>query len=125
MRNKVLKPALLVIAQGGPKKPNFDDKAADVHIDAFEARVDAVFFEELFDALDLDTEQAEARWSATLFELASDVKKRAEGALPLPVARRYRALAAGDRAFIGSAIKQGFRRSSTDIAGGPDESANA
>jgi CRISPR system Cascade subunit CasA len=124
MRNKVLKPALLVIAQGGPKKPNFEDEAADVHIDAFEQRVDALFFAELFDALDLEVAEAEARWSATLFELASDVKKRAERALPIPVARRFRALAAGDRAFIGSAIKQGFRRPSADLVEGSDDSAS-
>lgn len=124
MRNKVLKPALLVIAQGGPKKPNFEDEAADVHIDAFEQQVDAVFFAELFDALDPDAAEVEARWNATLFELASDVKKRAERALPIPVARRYRALAAGDRAFIGSAIKQGFRRPSADLVEGSDESAS-
>lgn len=124
MRNKVLKPALLAIAQGGPAKVNFDDKSADVHIDAFEARVDALFFAQLFDDADVDGSEAQPRWDETLFAAAMAVKKRAERSMPIPISRRQRALAAGDRAFFGSSIKQGFRRPTADVTGGSDERAN-
>jgi len=124
MRNKVLKPALLAIAQGGPAKVNFDDKAADVHIDAFEARVDALFFAQLFDDAELDASEAQPRWDATLLAEATAVKKRAERSIPIPISRRQRALAAGDRAFVGSSFKQGFRRPTADVTGGIDDRAS-
>ncbi len=124
MRNKVLKPALLAVAQGGPAKTNFDDRAADVHIAAFERQVDALFFEALFAALELDAAEATHAWDDTLLELARDVKQRAERALPLPVARRQRALAAGDRAFYGAARNQGFLRPEAEARGESNESAD-
>jgi DNA polymerase/3'-5' exonuclease PolX len=110
MRDGVLKHALLAIVQGGPTKINFKDKSAKVHLDAFEQRIDGLFFEHLFDAIGLEPEESESLWDALLLKEAKDVKKRAEGTLTIPISRRYKALAAGDRTFLDSSKKHKFYR---------------
>lgn len=107
VRLKVLKPALLTLLQGGPDKLNFKDERADAMCVRFDHLVDEAFFHELFEGAvaDVDDEVADARWQTTLKVQAADLFEEAFGALPVPIARRYRARARAEDVFEACAFK--------------------
>lgn len=106
VRLKVLKPALLTLLQGGPEKLKFDDDRADAFLARFERNLDREFFPLLFEHAATAPEAADTAFEETLFELAKGEFERAVGGVPLPAARRPRAIAYAERAFHGAARNQ-------------------
>lgn len=90
---KALRPALIVLHQGGPEEANWSNPATAKLVDAwqgaFDARVDAVFFPALWSALDLEQDAAALAWAEALSEIASDVFKQAANAAPERAERRF------------------------------------
>ncbi len=121
LSSKALRPALFTLLQGAPDKLDFKDPKAkgkaDVLLARFEQRVDADFFERLFDELtdDPHSAPAQAKRRAWLLELethARDILAIAESGSPLSFVRRYRARAAAESVLAG-AIRNHFK----DIVG--------
>ena len=90
MRSHVLFPALNQLALG----ENLVD-------DRFDARVDEVFFENLFGTLERDDDAARLSWEQRLETHAWDELHQAIGRCCVPDARRYRAIAAAESMFRG------------------------
>ena len=94
MQRKVLFPALKQIALG-----------AQVVDDRFDARVDEVFFEELFASIDEEEDGARLRWERRLKEIAWQELQSAINRCSVPNARRYRAISDAERMFRGCSTK--------------------
>ncbi|WP_232288360.1 type I-E CRISPR-associated protein Cse1/CasA [Anaeromyxobacter sp. K] len=101
----VLKPAILAYLQGAPDDLKFKDRRADPWLDAHDAEVDRIFFERLWADLTRDVDGARNDWARTVLELARAQLESALEVAPVPIARRYRAIAAAERVFEGSARK--------------------
>jgi CRISPR system Cascade subunit CasA len=103
-----LRRGLAVLAQGGPDK-TADKPTTNGFIEPwlkrFEAEVDRDFFPELWAELAEDAPQARQEayraWKLKRRRHAGDLLEEASGALPLPVARRYRAKVKAASAFHG------------------------
>ncbi len=105
VRLKVLRPALCALLQAGADKLDFTDKRPDRWTAELDTRVDAVFFEHLWDDAELDDTAADVAWTRAVLALAREVLVGAFDAVPLPSMRRFRAVAAATRLFEGSARK--------------------
>mgnify|MGYP002381692684 CR=1 FL=1 len=106
VKKRALRPALATLLQGGAEKAKLDDPRVDPLMARFEGRVSERFFPSLWDDADLDGEASDARWLHLLVhELAAPVLDEAKRSAPLASERRYRAEAAADRVFWGSARK--------------------
>lgn len=106
VRGKVLRPALIVLLQGGPDTPNYQDKRCDALSGSLDRGVDEIFFEALFDSIDREPAEAERDWTARVIELGRQIFREAAGSLPLPSIHRYRAISRAERFFEGASRKQ-------------------
>ncbi len=97
MRAKVLFPALRELAQGGP-----------LHQDEFDERVDDVFFEHLFESLDIPDPDAAIAFDRLLIELGRQELASAMQRVGLSGARRYKAISAAERMLDGC-LRKWFR----------------
>jgi len=100
----VLYPALRALLNAGSNE-KVDSGKLNRWTSAYDADVDDVFFQQLWDSLDLIRDEARLRWQQQLFDFAH---KQLEGAIkstPLPSIRRYRATSAAESIFYGSAHK--------------------
>lgn len=92
VRRSVLRFALLKYVQGGPKEVNFEDDRCDAFTRAFDARVDAVFFDHLFQGMYEDNEEGHSTsWQRTILLLAKDQLVGGIRTLPVQASRRLRA----------------------------------
>lgn len=106
VQKKVLRPAICALLQGAPEDLKFNDPGARPHVDRLDAEVDRIFFEELFrDLEEDDLHVRDRRWQKTLRKLAEAIFEGAVDAVPIPDARRYRAIAAGERLLNGGLRK--------------------
>lgn len=105
MQNQVLKPAICALLQAGADKLDFRDDRAKRWIEAFDDRVDRVFFEQLWNAVETDPGEADHTWRSLLWTLADEVVAEAKRSTPIPAARRFRAEAAADR-IMGAARRK-------------------
>jgi CRISPR system Cascade subunit CasA len=105
VRLKLLGMSLRVLLQGGPDKVNNKDKRTDRWLDAFDQEVDRFFFEHLWTDAQLPLEQANQRWKQTLVDLAWTLLQRATREAPIPLVRRYRAIARAEQTFGAIAFK--------------------
>jgi CRISPR system Cascade subunit CasA len=103
--NQVLKPALCALLQAGPEKLDFKDARTDAWQQRHDRAVDTIFFEALWEDLELPAEEADHAWKKRLLALAEKQLDLATRSLPLPAARRYRAIAAGEGLFRGARRK--------------------
>ena len=99
VRNKILSPAICALLQGGADKLKFDDDRATPQKLRLDSMIDACFFEDLWQDLEKPAEEQDRSWARKLHALAREVLEASFGSLPIPVARRYRALAAAERLF--------------------------
>jgi CRISPR system Cascade subunit CasA len=120
VKNKVLKPAILHLLQGGPETLKFDDPRADPFLAAFERQVDSAFFASLFESLDLDASVARRGWVSELLSFARAILDDAIRGAPIPTVRRYRAISQAERTFGGSARKN-FPDNFQSATGGTDD----
>lgn len=102
---KVLKPAFCALLQGGADDLRFDDDRADALLEDVDRAIDAEFFARLFDDIDESPEEQRARFERWLLELGKQALARGIDRLPVPVARRERAIAAAEGRFFGAARK--------------------
>lgn len=110
VQNKVLHVALCALLQAAAEGQKLDvsDKRTRPFERDFDARIDALFFEALWEDLELaatDPNAAAAAWHRRALDAAREVFREAMGAVPLPSVRAYRARAIAERVFEGSAHK--------------------
>lgn len=90
---KALRPALIMLHQGGPEEPDWRNPATARLVDAwqgaYDARVDAEFFPALWAGLDLDQDAAALTWAQALSEIANNIFKQAVDAAPERAERRF------------------------------------
>jgi CRISPR system Cascade subunit CasA len=102
VRKSVLRPALTAFVQGGPDELDYDEKRMDRWVDHFEREVDHDFFSQLFTDIDASEGTQEERaiaWKWKVLALAKTTLDLAITQTPVPLARRYRAVAAAQRYF--------------------------
>ncbi|MBZ0116868.1 MAG: type I-E CRISPR-associated protein Cse1/CasA [Sandaracinaceae bacterium] len=105
LRLRVLKPALCALLQGGADDLRFDDDRADSLLEDVDRSIDAEFFPRLFEDIAERPEEQRARFERWLLELGKQALARGIDRLPVPVARRERAIAAAEGRFFGGARK--------------------
>ncbi len=117
VRRFVLSPALRVLLQGAPDNVNQKDDRIRRWLDAWDAEVDGVFFLRLWEDAELDDTEADRRWERVVLDLALTQLKEAIGSVPLPAARRYKAIAVSERVFYASRRKHfpEFTRESEEV----------
>lgn len=103
VQNRALRPALRTLVQGAPDKLDMDDDRADRWVRAHDAAIDAVFFERLWADVDGDPAATAAEWARLVLDLAREQLHAAMDDAPVPLARRYRAVATAERVFEGAA----------------------
>ncbi|MFV0281482.1 MAG: type I-E CRISPR-associated protein Cse1/CasA [Rhodoblastus sp.] len=108
-RRRVLNAALLTLLQNAPEKVNYKHVASDARaapfLAAFDAEIDRVFFDRLFEALEAEDDAARAvarrKWLDTLLRSARDQLAAAETATPRSGIRRQFAISAARDALTG------------------------
>lgn len=107
MSEKVLKPALCSLLQAGSDGLDFKDDRPSKWLNIFEEQVDQVFFETLWQALELTPSEADRRWEKRLLSFARQTLNDAIRSAPLPSSRYYRAISAAERLF-GALVSKNF-----------------
>jgi CRISPR system Cascade subunit CasA len=105
VEKKVLKLALLALIQGGPDKIDFQDQRPDGLVKELDSAIDRIFFPRLFELAGDDAGAALAIWRKQTLDLARQTLQQAFDGVPIPLARRYRAIAMAERIFNGAARK--------------------
>ena len=106
---KALRLGLQVYLQGGTEKVDHEDDRPSLWLDAFERKVDAIFFKHLFARIATDAaESADAAWHAALVGIVRDLFDAALARLSPPEMRRERARALAERALTGVLFKTGL-----------------
>lgn len=113
VQKRLLKRALLTLAQDRVGRTSgggiqWKDERANPWLDRFEARVDRVFFPQLFADLaeGCPGEELLARWERCLYELAGDILDNAQQTLAPAGVHRFRAIARARSLFEGLARTQ-------------------
>lgn len=104
-QKQVLNPALCALLQEGREKLDYRDARAEPWLQSFDREVDAIFFTALWEDLELPPEQADRAWERRALHVAEEELGRAIESAPLSAARRYRAIAAGQRLFSATSRK--------------------
>lgn len=109
---RALKVGLCKMLQGGRDEINFRDQRTDVWLDRLEQKIDAIYFDHLWQvaaayAAEDDTAitQAQHLWQKALVDLSEAVFLEALDRLPAPSGRRERARARAQQAFYGTLYK--------------------
>jgi len=98
----VLYPALHALLSAGSNE-KVDSGKLNRWTNAYDADVDDVFFQQLWDSLDLTRDETRLRWQQQLFDFARRQLEDAINSTPLPSIRRYRAISAAESIFYRSA----------------------
>jgi len=104
VQRNILYPALYSLLSAGSDE-KVDSGKFNRWTNAYDADVNDVFFQRLWDSLDLTRDEARLRWQRQLFDFAHDQLEDAINSTPLPSIRRYRAISAAESIFYGSAHK--------------------
>jgi len=117
MRRSVLAPALRVLLQAAPDNLNHKDDRIRRWLDAWDAEVDAVFFERLWEDAGATSTDADRRWERVVSDLAWAQLNEAIESVPLPAARRFKAITAAERVFYATRRKHfpEFTRESEEV----------
>ena len=87
VQRRVLKPALLALLQGGTDDLNFKDDRAQAWLRRLDRTVDRLFFNALFDHIDLSSEEKDLRWQMILWRETGSLFDEAVDILPRNAAR--------------------------------------
>jgi len=104
VQRNILYPALYSLLSAGSDE-KVDSGKFNRWTNAYDADVNDVFFQRLWDSLDLTRDEARLRWQQNLFDFAHNQLEDAINSTPLPSIRRYRAISAAESIFYGSAHK--------------------
>jgi CRISPR system Cascade subunit CasA len=103
VQSKVLRGPTFTLVYGGrsPSDPDWDK--INAWIEAFDRRVDARFFDELWQSVQLghSADEAEVHWHQVLCKLAEQQYREIRDSIPLPSIHRYRVLSQADGQFYG------------------------
>lgn len=103
VQSKVLRGPTFTLVYGGrsPSDPNWDK--VNSWLEEFDRRVDARFFDDLWDSLrdGLSDDDAEVQWHGILREIAEEQYREIRRSVPLPSIHRYRVLSQADGQFYG------------------------
>ncbi|HWO99906.1 MAG TPA: type I-E CRISPR-associated protein Cse1/CasA [Methylococcus sp.] len=109
---KSLRAALMALAEGGPEQVDYDRDAIKAWVQAalqdFARAWEDTFFPTLWHATDEEPDAIQRIWRERLAAHAQTILRTSEERLPLPTARRYRALVNAEGALIGGLIKKGL-----------------
>ncbi|AWV88249.1 type I-E CRISPR-associated protein Cse1/CasA [Bradymonas sediminis] len=104
MRKQILYPSLCALLQaGGSAQIDYADVAT--WMNAYEAEVDDVFFDALWESVDLEPEVAQFNWEETIYTIGRARLEAAIESCPLPSIRRWRAISNAEGRFEGAARK--------------------
>lgn len=126
MQNRVLKPAVLVLLEGGPEQVKWEKDQREIGDwweltqGAFSGAWTAEYFPWLWGTVDeTDDEAARLKWLRTVHHVGRQVLADALARFPEHAGRRYRARAAAERVFVGSLFKQfpELKEVAHDVAG--------
>lgn len=104
-KRKVLKPSVLMLAQGAPAEVNFKDARFDKRLSAFDEAVDDAFFGVLFRDIEMADDKAQQAWSAVLWPIVRELFETMCESIPSSLARDYRARACAERRLKSGARK--------------------
>jgi CRISPR system Cascade subunit CasA len=110
VQKRVLKPALCALLQGGPDKLDLTDDRVAPWVRKLDERVDEIFFTRLWASVEQTADDAMRDFEDTLIAFAAAIVEEAIASLPVPVARRYRAIARAINLFEGATVKAIGRR---------------
>lgn len=100
VQSKILYPALLILLSAGEdERRSARDQRPSRFTAHYTGLVDGVFFETLWDSIDLPAETAGLRWDERLRQLAQTTLEEAIRSVPLPAARREKAVACAEITF--------------------------
>ncbi|WP_179862365.1 type I-E CRISPR-associated protein Cse1/CasA [Longibacter salinarum] len=99
VESRVLRPAVAALLTGGRRDEQPDWDVVQPWIDAFDTRVNEVFFEKLWAAVNLDKRQAQNAWEHFLKTEACSQFEAATENVPIPDLRKWRALSAARSIF--------------------------
>ncbi|MBS3762084.1 MAG: type I-E CRISPR-associated protein Cse1/CasA [Planctomycetes bacterium] len=105
VQRNILYPALRSLLSAGSDE-NVDSEKIQPGMRSFDAAVDAVFFEDLWESLKIPREKARRQWQERLYEFARDELEKSIESTPLPSMRRYRAISTARSIFYGNARRQ-------------------
>jgi len=124
VESRVLRPSVAALLTGGRQDEQPDWEVVQPWIDAFDGRVNDVFFEKLWDAAALTKREAQARWEQFLASEAEAQFERAVENVPMPDLRKWRALSAARSIFesrIRDTLEMAYDTSNTDSSNDTDE----
>lgn len=98
VRRRVLFPAVSALLTGRTDDRPDNDRIAP-WLDAFDRRIDARFFDELWKSVELDEQQARRQWEAVLRAEAKHVFERAQDHAPKTATRYWRARSTAQSLF--------------------------
>ena len=102
VENNVLRPALYTLFNAGSDGEPDADRARP-WTNAFDEKVDDVFFHDLWRSVDMSGEEAARCWQERLYHIARNRLEDAINSTPLPSMRRYRAISEAESIFEGMA----------------------
>ncbi|WP_297529629.1 type I-E CRISPR-associated protein Cse1/CasA [Thiohalobacter sp.] len=110
MRNRILKPAVLVLMQGAPENLAFDDDTSNAWWKRFASRFETLWSDDYFPWLwslpdSLNKDEARLDWASRLKRHAETVLQEAEQSLPRHAGRLWHARVAAGRTFCGALYK--------------------
>jgi CRISPR system Cascade subunit CasA len=120
VESSVLRPAVAALLTGGRKDETPDWDQVQPWIDAFDARVNAVFFKKLWEATDLSKQEAQEVWARFLRTAAEEQFEDAVEAVPIPDLRKWRARSAA-RSIFNARLKDVLKDALTDQDSDTDE----
>ena len=127
VESRVLRPSVAALLTGGRRDEQPDWEVVQPWIDAFDARVNEVFFEKLWEAEGLTKREAQVAWEQFLSTAATAQFESAVENVPMPDLRKWRALSAARSIFesrIRDTLEMAYETneadSSTDTAASTD-----
>ena len=120
VRTKCLRPALIVLVQKGPQKPDWNKPSngplTDPWTNRFDRQIDDCFFPELWKTIDLDADEAALAWGQVLAGNARTIFAESIEQMPHTADRNQLAAARGRNLLEGALRKQLPRRDTKDNA---------
>ncbi len=106
VQREILSPSLRALLNAGSTTGKVDFGKISRWMTGFDADVDEIFFESLWESLALSREDSRRRWQQHLFDLARRQLEDAIESSPVPSIKRYRAISTAESIFYGAASRK-------------------
>lgn len=91
VQTQILNPSLRILMSNGENQ-KVEPKKIRVWTNRFDQEIDRLFFESLWDSVEMEPEEATSEWENILYEEAEKIFKEAERSTPIAQLRRLRAI---------------------------------